>query len=167
MSLDERRRGLMAQMGNGAEIKTASGSIIATENYANVVITHNLGTTKLFGMIWIEPNENGEVVTTSGYQTIFGTFVTWERQNELYSGTTLVSNYTSSSTKTAEWGTINMAGGVTINSGWTSSDAKWNYSRGTLRGIPVDDNSVRIYFAGVSGPYTRNATYKWQVWALE
>ena len=168
MSLLVRRRvGSRAGAAPGG-VKTESG-VVTFPDYTTASITHNLGTRKIFGMIWREPNEQNEVITTHGYETIFSTFTTWERLTEIFNGTTLVSNYTSSSTKTAAFPNegILIGGGISIESAWINQAAAWrNAGRTQLMAYTTDDHTIRLTYIGSAGPYCRGE-YHYQIWALE
>ena len=167
MSVMDRRRALMNVGNKSGSIKTETG-VISISSYEKEYISHNLGTQKLFGMIWLEPNEDNEVITKLGYQTIFSTFVTWNRLNEIYNTETkLISNYTTATTKEALYpGNYYMGAGAVLNSAWSNANAAWRKSGGLLTGTAIDDSTIKIYFIGDSGPYT-TGTYRWQLWALE
>lgn len=169
MSLLVRRR---MESGAGATpggVKTVTGTITFKDAYNDGNITHNLGTQKVFGMIWLEPNEQNEVITTIGYDTLFATFITWERITEIFAGTTLVSNYTSSSTKTAAYPSdgYQIGGGIALASNWNNKEAGWNLmSRAQVSAAATDENTIHISWIGAAGPFCQG-TYHYQIWALE
>ena len=169
MTLMERRRGMMMVTGDGgSRVKTVSGSFTVSSGYlTQKQITHNLGTNKVFGMIWVEPDANNEVVTTSGYQVIFGTFCTYQKFNEVLYGATLVCNYTSHETKTYTIPSNDIAGGLLRKTKWVTDKAgTTGQAVNNIWATSETENDLTIH-TDQNNTYMRAGTYLWQVWALE
>ena len=159
----------MVNSGNGSRVLTATGSFSVGSGYiTSKQIEHNLGTTKVFGMVWVEPNANNEVVTSNGYQVIFGTFCTYQKFNEVLSGATLVCNYTSSSTKTYEIPQKDIRGGLLDKSNWTASPASFVEQRVDNIWATANTENIITINTNTQNTYLRTGLiYHWQIWALE
>ena len=168
---DLRRRAMMARASGGG-VRTESGSFTITSGYiTSKDIEHGLNTTNLFGVIWLEPDENNQIVAPAGYTLIFGHFITVDFAKALYEGTEIVQNYTSNATKTKEYPVPAKILLRRYKSTWSNDPAGWS---GTGQGAYVDniwgtaisENEFRIETSSIN-TYMRAGTYHWQVWALD
>lgn len=157
--------------GGGGTPRSASGTFTPTGSSVDKYeIVHNLNNKNVCGMVWVEPNEDDEVVATQGYACIYGTFVSlpYSAQN-IYENTTLVQNYTSSAVKTAVYpNTYTTTTMQEMKSTWSSKDAAWTITLfAEMYAIPITDNSIALHTKVNSGYFGKNMTYHWKIWALE
>lgn len=170
-NLPDAVRSLADGYGASGGVKTASGTFTVSDNYiTSKQIVHNLGTTRLFGMVWKEADANDQIVAARGYDLVFGHFITHSFVNDLYSGKTIVTNYTSSSTKTAAHTDETNPYLRRYKSNWTNKAASWTADTSNVVnqvwGNAVDNNTINIK-TNSSNTYMGLGTYHWQVWALD
>lgn len=169
---DLRRRTMMARASGGGGARTESGSFTVTSGYiTSKDIEHGLNTTNLFGVIWLEPDENNQIVAPGGYTLIFGHFITVDFAKALYEGTEIVQNYTSHATKTKEYPVPDKILLRRYRSTWSNSAAGWDETGqvayvGNIWGTAISKNEFRIATSSVN-TFMRAGTYHWQVWALD
>lgn len=114
------------QGGGGGGTNVETGSFTVTGAYIqSKSIVHSLNTTKIFGYIWVEPDENDQIVAPQGYTFLFGHFIAYSIPNEKFTGVTLVTNYTSSATKTAAYNPETQILFHNIRSNWSNAAASW------------------------------------------
>ena len=157
---------IMADQPGGVAISD-SGTFTVSSNVTEVEITHNLNSTDIFGVIWAEPDENNEVVAVRGYQLLCSPFTTRLFADEVFTGKTLVSNYTSSETKTASYSARNSRLQAT-KSAWTNDAAAWK-TEGIINvwTTNVTSNSFVLHATSNNGPYFGRVTYRWKIWKIE
>lgn len=156
--------------GGGA---SATGSFTVTSSYiTSKVITHNLGTNHVFGIIWVEPDENNQIVCPGGFDVFFGMFVSKPYIDEVTDASTvLVCNYTSDATKTVVRPSYASGYFRMIKSPWTNKAASWSSQESCIFNLycpasGVTANSVTIQ-TNPSHTYMRSHTYHWKIWALD
>lgn len=171
--MSDRRRAMMAIGASpGGRARTESGTFTVASGYlTSKAITHGLNTTRLFGMIWMEPDENDQIIAPQGYNLIFGHFITVDFAKALYEGVEIVENYTSNATKTAVYPVDTVPRLRRYKSTWTSAAAGWdNTSNGAfVRNLWVIANSNSEFEIKTesTNTYMGVGTYHWQVWALD
>ena len=161
--------------GSAGPARSESGSFIITASggATTKTITHSLGTDRVFGMIWTEPDENGEINATQGYTLIFCPFISKSFQNEILSGSTLVCNYTSSETKTAAYTDQAYPYFSRIRSKWKNEAAGFEFATMattcTVTAATADSITVTLQNGGGSAVanFGRDVPYKWKLWSLE
>lgn len=154
--------------GGGA---SATGSFTVASGYiTSKEITHNLGTDRIFGILWVEPDENNQIVCPGGYDVIFAMFTSNQFVYDVFdTDTVLVCNYTSNATKTAVMPATLDPVLRMMKSAWSNQAASWtsqgqviNYVRtqnATANTLTIMTNSGNTYFL--------KHTYHWKVWALD
>lgn len=168
--------GFVSEIGNipsgGGGAKTESGTFTVASGYiTSKSITHSLNTTRLFGMIWLEPDANDQVIAPNGYTLIFGHFITFDFPNALYEGTEVVQNYTSDATKTMAYPLNSTSFLRRYRSTWVNKAAGWgNSDTGSsiqsVWGAAISDSEFSINTTA-NNTYMCQGTYHWQVWALD
>jgi hypothetical protein len=161
----------MLGSGNDGGATSETGTFtLATNNTGGnpITINHSLNTTDIFGVIWCEPDENNEVNTHGGYGLIFAPFSTRTFPDEVFTGSTLVANYTSNEYKTASYTDVTNPM-RTMKSSWTNKSASWlTHALLTLLTQNATAASFQIVCTSGSGPYFyAGATYRWKIWKIE
>lgn len=155
----------------GGGTRSESGSFTVASGYiTEKSIAHNLNTTKIFGIIWAEPDENDEIVALTGYALLFSHFITVNHPNDLFDGVTLVENYTSAATKTALYTPTAEAKLSFFKSTWTSQDASWTRYRDDIATCWAEavSNSEFTIKTNSQNTYMRaGLTYRYKIWSLE
>lgn len=152
--------------------KTESGTFTVASGYiTSKSITHSLNTTRLFGMIWLEPDANDQIIAPNGYTLIFGHFITFDFPRALYEGVEIVQNYTSAATKTKAYPVPSSIALRRYKSTWTNKDAGWSESETgswlqQIWGEAISNSEFSINTTAIN-TYMRPGTYHWQVWALD
>ena len=152
--------------GGGGGMNSDKGSFTLASSTQDVTINHSLNTEKLFGLVWLEPDSDNQVITVTGYQLIVGPFTTRNYSNDLYTGTTLVSNYTSNATKTAAYTSRDNKVKI-MKSAWSNAAAAFSNLNLDIRVDNVTNNSFTLHVIGTNGPYLNAGTYRWKIWTFE
>ena len=161
---------LLVNVASSGGVKTANGSFTLTGTSGSVqsqTITHNANMTPLIGLMYMEMDSNDQVVASGGYQIIYGIFVNTlyvtPTANSLYDGGTIVSNYTSSATKTASYSSVDQYNMGRIVSCWTNQAAQWRTTDKIHDYLEVVDSNT-VKFSMFQNGYYRDGTYKWVLW---
>lgn len=151
--------------GGGGGVESESGSITLASNKYEVTITHSLNTDYLFGVIYRKPI-NGEVICTAQNEVIFFPFIVRSFQNDLYSGTLLRTDYTSSDTKTKPYTEATIRELKRYKSSGSTAAAAWNSQGMTEYVDSVTPNSFKIHTQLPYEVFVGGSTYYWKIWKL-
>lgn len=156
--------------GGGGNVRSETGTFTVAGGFLTTkTIAHSLDTQKIYGYIWVEP-ENNEIIAPAGYTLLFAHFTTISDPNTLFDGVTLVENYTSSSVKTALYQPQNKALLSRIRSTWTSHDASWTRYLQYVEDCwaePVSNSEFNIRTNTQNTYIEAGVTYKYKIWSLE
>lgn len=166
--------GFVSEIGNipsGGGTRSEIGSFTVASNYVtSKTISHGLNTSKIFGIVWAEPDENDQIKPNAGYQVLFAHFITYSFPNEFFDGVTLVENYTSSNTKEAVYPEESKNYLQLTKSTWNNTAASWTNQKMVISNIwavadsdsqiTISTNSNSTYFRGTQ-------TWNYKLWSLE
>lgn len=165
MSLIALARAKSGGGGGGGSAEFESGSITLASSKYEVTITHNLNTDYLFGVIYKKPI-NGEVICTARNEVIYFPFIVRIFQNDLYSGTLLRTDYTSSDTKTKPYTDEANSKFVRYKSSDSTAAAAWNGLSMPEYVDTVTPNSFKIHTQFPYEVFVGGSTYYWKIWKL-
>lgn len=158
MDVMDMRRGLMMALRSGSGLRFATGTVeIGTQTNTAPVVTHNLGTKKIFALWWAESGTEYASFNRIGYQSFINW---WDIIPDSYyitvnKGTGAEANVTFDKTEKKTQVEHFASKDKIVSQGYNRSYSEYN----------LTDNSVKL-----TGPYVNvwsPGTYHWLVIALD